>query len=164
MLDDHNQLIAILESAGHISLAQSVRSTFARVFLLAAASLYEHRITEALLKYCDSKTAGDTCLRALLLNRAVKRQYHTFFEWDNRKAGPFFSLMGDAHGKTLRNEFTAEPKKVSLDAFLEVGFLRNCLVHQNFSTYSLEKNVHEVAGLCEAAEAFLIRIEEILTI
>jgi hypothetical protein len=79
--------------------------------------------------------------------KVLKRQYFSYFDWDNRRAGPFFSLLGEIIGEKLKAESKVDPLKSSLEAFLELGFLRNCLVHQNFAGYVFDKTNEEVYGL-----------------
>jgi len=46
----------------------------------------------------------------------------------------------------------------ALEAFLELGFLRNCLVHQNFAGYVFEKTNEEVYQLYRQASVFAERV------
>ena len=45
--------------------------------------------------------------------------------------------------------------KSSIQAFLEIGLARNRLVHQNFGSYSLEKNSEDVNELHKIAMRFV---------
>ena len=130
--------------------------------MLSAASLFEHQISDALHAYCARKSGADACVLALIRIKALKRQYFTYFDWDNRRAGPFFSLLGEDIGEQLKAESRVDPLKSSLEAFLELGFLRNCLVHQNFAGYVFDKTNEEVYALYNQAYAFVERIVQVL--
>jgi hypothetical protein len=52
--------------------------------------------------------------------------------------------------------------KSSVEAFLELGFLRNCLVHQNFAGYVFEKTNEEVYALYQRASVFVDRVLQAL--
>ena len=48
-----------------------------------------------------------------------------------------------------------EDLKSSIQAFLEIGLARNRLVHQNFGSYSLQKQSEEVYELHKTAMKFV---------
>ncbi|MGH9352579.1 MAG: hypothetical protein ACRD2G_10520, partial [Terriglobia bacterium] len=79
---------------------------------------------------------------------------------ENRRAGPFFSLLGEQMGAKLKTEARSEPLKSGLDAFLELGSLRNSLVHQNFAGYAFEKTNEEVYALYRRAFIFVNKVLE----
>jgi hypothetical protein len=64
-------------------------------------------------------------------------------------------LLGENIGERLKAESKADPLKSSVEAFLELGFLRNCLVHQNFAGYAFEKTNEEVYALYRQASVFV---------
>jgi hypothetical protein len=100
---------------------------------------------------------------ALVRIKALKRQYFSYFDWDNKRPGPFFSLLGEDIGERLKAESKIDPLKSSVDAFMEIGFLRNCLVHQNFAGYVFEKTNEEVYALYRQASVFVTRVLEVLS-
>jgi hypothetical protein len=51
---------------------------------------------------------------------------------------------------------------VRINAFLELGQLRNCLVHQNFAEYAIEKSSDEICDLCRQADEFVCMVEALL--
>jgi len=127
--------------------------------VLSAASLFEHRITEAILSHADTASSSDGCVISLIRNKAVKRQFHTLFDWDKKKPGHFFTLLGDEMGGKLKDDCAKSPGKEQIDAFLEVGYLRNCLVHQNYAEFPLEKSADDIRQLCESADRFVDQVE-----
>jgi hypothetical protein len=94
--------------------------------------------------------------------KALKRQYFTYFDWENKRPGPFFSLLGEDIGEKLKAESKVDPLKSSVEAFLELGFLRNSLVHQNFAGYVFEKTNEEVYALYQRASVFVDRVLQAL--
>lgn len=86
--------------------------------------------------------------------------YFRYFDWRKQKPGPFYSQFGDECGDALKTEINASPDlKKALNDFLELGNLRNELVHENFATYPFEKTADEVYGLFQSAEKFVIYLE-----
>jgi hypothetical protein len=160
--EDNASLLLYLSERNELSLLRTVDDSFRKTLVLSAASLFEHRISDAIHTYCDRKSGSDACVLALVRIKVLKRQYFTYFDWDNRRAGPFFSLLGESIGEKLKADSKVDPLKSSLDAFLELGFLRNCLVHQNFAGYVFEKTNEEVYALYQQASVFVDRILEAL--
>jgi hypothetical protein len=96
--------------------------------------------------------------------KVFTRQFHSFFEWKKKNAGTFFKLLGDEIGEGLQKECKTEPMKSALNSFLELGRLRNELVHQNFVTYPLEKTAQEVFQLYSRAMIFVNRVQQLLRV
>jgi RiboL-PSP-HEPN len=160
--EDTTALLGYLAKRNELSLLRTVDDSFRKTLVLSAASLFEHQITDALHAYCAEKSGSDACILALIRNKAIKRQYFTYFDWENRRAGPFFSLLGELIGEELKTACKAEPLKSALDAFLEIGSLRNTLVHQNFAGYAFEKTNDEVYALYLSASVFVNQVLEAL--
>ncbi len=161
--EDNANLRRYLSERNELSLLRTVEDSFRKTLVLSAASLFEHLITDAIHGYCERKNGADTCVLALVRIKVIKRQYFTYFDWEARRAGPFFGLLGEQIGEKLKAESKVEPLKSSLEAFLELGFLRNSLVHQNFAGYAFEKTNEEVYALYQKASIFVSRIIEELT-
>lgn len=156
---DNVALLEYLLSRDEVSLGQLVEDSFKRTLTLSAASYFEHQITEALRKYSLRRAGADSCIMAMMRMKVLSRQYHTFFDWDNRQAGTFYRLLGDI-GSDLKKECGTDPLKSAVAAFLELGNLRNLLVHQNFANYNFEKTTKEVYGLYQGASIFVDRVIE----
>lgn len=164
LYDDLKLAIEIANANNELSLANSLNDVYRKTLVLSLASQYEHRITATLLKFVEVASQGDPCIVALVKNKAVKRQYHTYFQWDEergRSAGPFYSLLGADRGGKLKVLCKGE-LKAGESAFLELGELRNKLVHQDFANFDCPKTVEEIHALCELAETYVTAIEAAL--
>lgn len=161
--EDNARLLVYLSERNELSLLRTADDSFRKSLVLSAASLFEHQISEALHGYCDRKSGSDACVLALVRIKALKRQYFSYFDWENKRPGPFFSLLGEDIGERLKSESKLEPLKSSVDAFLELGFLRNTLVHQNFAGYVFERTNEEVYELYRQASGFVERVVQALT-
>lgn len=162
LVSEATELNEFLSSSGQISLLRFAGDNSRKALVLSAASLFEHRVTEALLSYVDRVSASDSCVVSMVRIKAIKRQYHTFFDWDNRKASTFYTLLGETLGASLKLSCSADPGKIRVAAFLELGQLRNCLVHQNFAEYVIEKSSDEIRELCKHADEFVCMVEALL--
>ena len=138
-------LLVFLDEAKEPSLRSVVDNNFRKTLLLAAASYFEHRLTQNVMNFVDDVTSRDHVVRWLVKKKAVERQYHDWFDWNARNANRFFNLFGDAlsrHMKTIIRE--REDLSSSIQAFLEIGEERNRLVHQDFGSFVLEKTSQEI--------------------
>jgi methionyl-tRNA synthetase len=89
-------------------------------------------------------------------NKAIARQYHTWFTWDARNANNFFGLFGAQFKAIMTQRVTAsEELQSSVKAFLELGAERNRLVHENFATFQMEKTLQEIYALYNLANKFV---------
>ena len=71
-----------------------INDTYKKSLLLSVASFFEATITKAIHDYVDKKSRQTPEIVAFVDNKAIKRQYHTFFSWDGNNANQFFGLFG----------------------------------------------------------------------
>jgi hypothetical protein len=91
---EYSDVSRLLQSTGEISLATVMDANSRKALLLAAASYFESRIAEDVLCYCQKVVGKNTLVPAFIQNKAISRQYHTWFDWDRDTASKFFSLFG----------------------------------------------------------------------
>jgi hypothetical protein len=106
---------------------------------------------------------GSVIVASLLERQVISRKYHTFFGWDDLKPMPFFAMFGDEY-KTLaqaRMKSDAEASS-AMKAFLELGQIRNKLVHGNFVAFTVDKTPEELIGQFRIAQKFVAFIRETL--
>lgn len=88
-----SDLLSVLDNAGEVSFRTVTDENFRRLLLLAVASYFEHRMTESVLTFVKSATNGNVLVATVVRNKAVSRQYSTWFQWDVRNANSFFGLF-----------------------------------------------------------------------
>lgn len=161
--DRQLQLIQHLTATKELSLVQDAEQMLQKNLPLAAASYFEQRVCEILRAFVHSKSGGCTELGSLIELTAIKRQYHTMFEWEANNVNKFLSLFGQEFKKKIAAEIAAnaELTKASKD-FLEIGNLRNCIVHQNYATYVMEKSAIEIFELFKNAVNFVEYLKQTL--
>ncbi|HEX7638619.1 MAG TPA: HEPN domain-containing protein [Burkholderiaceae bacterium] len=138
------------------SLVVSASDNFRKALLMAAASYFEHRITSCVAEFVQEKAAGSTLVVAFVKNKAIARQYHTYFKWDAANANQFFGLFGAEFGAMMQARVReSDELRDAVRAFLEVGNERNKLVHQDYATFALEKNLDEVYASFQVALRFV---------
>jgi len=153
---EFSDLIGILDKAGEISLRSAADDNLRKALLLAAASYFERRMTEAVLEFINKSTNGHALVTSFVRNKAISRQYHTWFNWDAKNANSFFGLFGEDFKKYMSKRVDKdEGLEGGIRAFLEIGNQRNRLVHQDFGSFSLEKTSEEIYGLYKKAAMFV---------
>lgn len=159
---DHDSLRAVLLER-EPSLAISTESTMTKVLLLASASHLEQVLQDVLVNFFTQVTGGSALAVEFVRNKAVSRQYHSYFNWDGDNANSFFGLFGeDFKRETTRLVKEDGELDNQIRAFLELGALRNKLVHQNYASFTLTKTADEIVELYGHATKFLDRLPQLL--
>ena len=149
-------LLSILDETGELSLRTVADENFRKSLLLAATSYFERRMTEAVLVFVREATSGNEVVGAFVYNKAVSRQYHTWFQWKENNANSFFGLFGrdflDFMKRRVRDD---DGLADSVRAFMELGRERNRVVHQDYGAVALEKTTEEIYALYCRAMGFV---------
>lgn len=160
----HGEVIRFLEERGEVSFSSQISDTFRRSLVLAIASFFETVITDLIRDVVRNEADSSEIVCALVEQKAIKRQYHTYFSWAGKNANSFFALFGDSFKDTAAKKVRENPElDEGIKAFLELGEMRNFLVHQNFVTYSVEKTADELLASFERAAIFVEFLERELS-
>ena len=156
LMSEHQELLEILRSTGNVSLRISVDEVFSKTLAVAAASYYENRFTEVIVGLFESLEGGSAVLAEFVRHQAIGRRYAQLFSWDANNANGFFRSFGDGFWSHMIQKVNADENlEESIKAFLELGNLRNQLVHENFAAYPMAKTVDEVFDLFKKADIFV---------
>lgn len=162
-IDDHSELIDFLRTNNEVSFLSTVEQSLPKVILLAAASDLEARTQKIILDYFARSTGNRSAAVQFVANKAVNRQFHTYFDWTKRTANQFFGLFGKHFKERALAECAADERlKESISYFCEVGNLRNQLVHSNYASFSLNLTAAEVFDMYEEALYFVGRMPDLL--
>lgn len=149
-------VITVLEQTGELSLQVSAADHFRKALLLACASHFEHLLCASVLEFVRDCSGGSTLIQNFVKNKAVVRQYHSWFKWDDNNANHFFGLFGsDFRTKMVARVKQSEELQASIRFFLEIGSERNRLVHQDYVTFPLEKTIEEIYASYKAGLKFV---------
>jgi len=156
LYDEANATIALLRNSSELSLQVAASDHFRKALLLAAASYFEDRVCNAVLEFIRERAKGSILIENFVRNKAIARQYHSWFAWEGNNANQFFALFG-AEFRTLMGARVKDSGELhsSVRAFLELGNERNRLVHQNYATFAMEKTLDEVYDLYQRSRAFV---------
>lgn len=169
---EYLSIVEYLNENSQPSLSSDVNKYFKKIIVLSAASYFEHRVQEILVDFITKETNNHMPALNFFKKKAIGMQYHTYFHWgekgDPKKPGKnantFFALFGEdfkicAEEKVKQSEYLT----VAMKAFLEIGHLRNILVHSNFAAYSFDnKTTEEVITLYKDSMPFISFVEDLL--
>lgn len=166
---EYQSIVGFLEQNGQPSLSSDVNRYFKKVFVLSSASYFEHKIQEILVQFISRETNNNSLAINFFKKKAIGMEYHTYFTWGEKNnpdkpgknANSFFSLFGDDFKKQVEAEIKASVTlEVAVKSFLEIGHLRNILVHSNFAAYDiLNKTTDEIFTLYQNGLPFIEYIE-----
>ena len=159
-IKDYTELKDFLFAQGQISMANEVDDHFRKVLLLSSASFFETEIQNIIIEFI-SNHSNDSKVVHFLKNKAIMRQYHTYFNWKDNNANSFFGLFGDEFKCKITQEIKGnEDLKDKMKAFLELGDERNKMVHENFLSYNLQKTFDEIVSMYEKSKGFVEYIKK----
>ncbi|MCX6175103.1 MAG: HEPN domain-containing protein [Ignavibacteriales bacterium] len=158
--NDYKNLVDFLDENKQPSLKIEAENNFSKNLLLAAASFHEQELTDIIRSFILAITQQDEKAISFFENKAMKRQYHTFFQWESNNANSFFGLFGEKIKTEMEKEAKLNEKlDKAIKAFLEIGRLRNTMVHGNYAAFNLEKTAQELYDLFISANYFLERFK-----
>lgn len=103
--DEYIELIEFCRLNNQVSFEMYINDTYKKSLLLSAASYFEVAITKAIHDFVDRKSRQNTEIVAFVDNKAMKRQYHTFFNWDGNNANQFLDYLETHSSIKPENKF-----------------------------------------------------------
>lgn len=156
---ESEEVSAFLFSHEELSLAQHVVDSSRRTLVLGIASYFEVEIAALLRDVVIAHAQGSEIVGALIEQKVIARQYHTLFDWTKPNANTFFALFGSAFASQIQADLASSTTlDASIRAFLELGLLRNRLVHGNYLTFELTKTSAEIMELYRLALEFVLHV------
>jgi RiboL-PSP-HEPN len=181
---EYDVIIEYLDTQKQPSLLNDLNKNFRKVLLLSAGSYFENQITNILSNFVRTKSNNDERIVNFLEKKAISDQYSKLFDWGRKdmpdsigkNANTFFKLFGDNFKSQIDQELkpnsgdSPEEREIkkklndSIEAFIEIGHLRNILVHSNFAAYNYDqKTTEEIFELYKKAKPFLEYVENKLS-
>lgn len=153
---DIDQLLLLLSSTGEISLRSSADDTCRKSLLLSVASYFEVRLSQIVIEFVEEQTCDKHIVVSLVKSKAISRQYHTWFDWEQNNANKFFALFGNEFKESVTKVVKEDQNlDASIKSFLELGRDRNRLVHQDYASFPLEKTSAEIYQSYQSALRFV---------
>lgn len=171
--EEYKAIFDFLSKCQQPSLSSDVNKHFKKIIVLSSASYFEYKIQDILIKFITKETNKNSKAINFFKKKAIGMQYHTYFRWGEKdnpdkpgtNANVFFSLFGDDFKKDAEAEIRNNSNlEIAMKAFLEIGHLRNILIHSNFAAYNLEnKTTDEIFNLYKKGIVFVNFIKEKLS-
>ena len=159
LYNEFQDIIGKLDNS-EVSLRSSAEEAFRKNLLLAAASYFEDVVKAQILNLVRKHAGENETIISFVRNRAIERQFHTYFDWKKRNANSFFGYFGEGFKSYMVERVESDRAyDESVRAFLELGNERNRLVHQNFGSFRLQKTTTEVFELYRVASLFVNSLE-----
>lgn len=154
------ELLEFLIKSNEVSMAQDFQLMLKKNLPLAAASYFESEISKILLNFIRKATNGCNLTMCFLEKKAIKRQYHTLFDWDKRNINTFLAFFGEDFKTEVSEEIRLDR---TLDQaakdFLTLGYIRNCIVHQNYAAYDSDVTSDDIYQKFLSAKKLVAYIE-----
>lgn len=154
LFKDYCENYNFLMKSSQVSIATDYKAQYSKVMLLSTASYFESKIIQIMFDMLNPSTCLIT--HGFMETKALKRQYHTLFNWDQSNANQFFSLFG-AEFKNFMKDKLAEDTELnsSIRDFMVLGSTRNKLVHGNYATFQLTLTADDIFAKFENAIKFV---------
>lgn len=160
---DSQELYNYLLGKEEISFATYIDSVYKKVLVLSAASYFESKISELILKYATKASGSDKRIVNLIESKVIERQYHTLFDWKANNTNAFWKLFGESTKDSVRQQIDGDKDmKVAERSFIDLGRRRNLLVHENFAEFDVNITVEEIYNKYREACKFLSLIKTVL--
>lgn len=166
---DYSIIIDYLKETNQPSFASDLDKHFKKNLILSAASFFETEIQDILVNFVSNVSLNDMRVVSFLKKKGINMQYHTYFNWGEKNepgkpgkdANAFFSLFGEEFKSHCAKEIEADPNLDSgVKAFIEIGHLRNILVHSNFAAVNFDtKTTEEIYNLYKMASFFILYLK-----
>lgn len=154
MFKEYESNYDLLLTSSHISIANDYKSQYSKVMLLSTASYFENKVIQIMLNILNPQTCLIT--RGFMEKKALKRQYHTLFNWDQTNANQFFSLFGPEFKSFMGDKLESNlDLSKSISDFMTLGTMRNKLVHGNYATFQLTLTAEDIFNKFENAVKFV---------
>lgn len=159
LIENYNDLHKFLLENGQVSASIDVNEHYRKILLLSCASYYETRIIDIIKKFVSAKST-DVRVSTFVNNKAIERQYHTYFDWDKSNINKFLSMFGADFKEEVSREIKSNKiLEEQAKAFITIGSERNKMVHNNFLEFTLDKTFDEIVNLQEKANLFICFLE-----
>lgn len=154
LFKDYSENYKLLMEKSQISIATDYKAQYSKVMLLSTASYFESKIIQIMFDMLNPSTCSIT--HGFMETKALKRQYHTLFNWDQSNANQFFSLFGTEFKGFMKARLAEDTElNSSISDFMVLGSTRNKLVHGNYATFQLTLTAEDIFAKFENAIKFV---------
>ncbi len=141
---------------------QEVQRIFVKYIILASSSFFEEAIKEEIRKFVATVSNQNSAIIKFFEDRLLARNYHSIIDWkDTSKLQTFCKFFG-VKIESYTIMFQDLDLNLHFKDFLEIGILRNTLVHNNLIQQNIELTLSEAYAKYESAKKFVDTIPQML--
>jgi hypothetical protein len=154
--DQYVELLQLIDVSTATTSHSVLQETLRKSLLVAVGNFFEKRITGEIEVIAREAAPAHPCMQEFVKNKALTRQYHSLFAWRENNANAFLSLFGVSFKQRVREKISADQAVRDGEmAFMELGRLRNTLVHEDYMIFPSEKSAEEIFGTASLANEFV---------
>lgn len=162
--EERNDIVEILERAVEPSLLNVYQTDLPKVMVVAAASSFEKVVVKHIEDFYKTTSKHESAA-IFVLKKALFRQYHQLFGWNDNNINVFTNFFGPECTKNFKKQLDIHDwLETSMRDFLQIGRARNELIHGDFSSYSLSLTAAEVESKYRSAEKFVRAVPQIIRV
>jgi hypothetical protein len=151
----------LLMKQGEVSLSIALDENLRKILILSAASYFEYRLSNIVLNFVEKTTQKNTLILPLIKQKVIIKQYHSWFDWESKNANKFFSMFGEKFKIEISKKIELDStKKECMISFMSIGNQRNMIVHNDYSTYTIEYTPDELFVRYQSANRFIDEVEK----
>lgn len=161
LIDDQfsqaQKLKTYLIEKSEVSFLSYIEPNLAKIFLLQCASFHESEVLE-ILKIFSSEKSKSPKLSNFVTKFMVERQYDKLFMWEqsNKNVNKFLAFFGQDFKEECLTEIENNAVlEDGIKSFIEIGSLRNTLIHNNLANFTLNKTIEEIYEMHNKAIIFI---------
>lgn len=164
LYNDAAALLQYLIDRQEASFYSGADDSYRKVLALAAGSYFEHRVCTLLTTFFETCTSRNEAAVTFATKMAIERKYFQYFQWTGANVNSFCALFGSQLGDEMKREIKDDQTLLDASkAFLELGNLRNVIVHQNLASFQCDKTLAEVYQMYQKAALFVDYIQRKFT-
>ena len=158
---DQQALTEYLSSRAEGTLSGRVDEVFTKTLIIAAASFFETELTDMIVALFRRPLEDFDELVEFVKNFAMRRRYFQLFDWGTEgrpapNANHFYRLFGNDFTAFMQRRIQEDDGLAnSISAFLEIGNMRNYIVHNDYADVTINRTGKEVYNLYTDAMKFL---------
>ena len=156
LYSSRSALIDFLIEKRETSLQIIADENLRKTLLMSIASYFEVELTRVVREFADEVAGKGHVITFIIQNKAISRQYHTWFDWNAQNVNKFLRLFGEEFQQYATHAISQDRslEKATRD-FISLGESRNRLVHRDFANFTLNQTSEDLYGSYRSAIKFI---------
>ncbi len=157
-----NAIKGVITDMGSPSDIVAFEPIASKSMLLATTSYFEKVICEMIMNHAERMSKATTIV-SFIDKQALRRKYHTLFNWEKSNINKFIRLFGPQFSEYIEPQLNKDEIKSAVKEFMLLGQMRNELVHNNYSEYPMQMTTGDIKGKFDTALPLMVFLAESLS-